>query len=227
MFVVLNVIPHYSFVIVFGLGLSGLVVYAVSSELFATNSPTKLYEDAAELVKRSPEVNKILMQPLRIHAESTGSRRNRRVHSTVTTDRATGREKMIIRFIVEGRSPDSKEEETWLQSIKRFIRPIIVEPSDPSDLIPVPEPVPQAASEATTSSWLGSIFGSLMPSAYASKPVNSGPPAPSRMRTRPTKGTFTRGEAVASLLMDDKAEFKLESLIIFWPGQRNHQSFLV
>lgn len=43
-------------VIFLGAGFSGLLVYALASELFAKNSPTVLYNDACERIKASPLV---------------------------------------------------------------------------------------------------------------------------------------------------------------------------
>lgn len=211
---------HHSFVIVFGLGLTGLVIYAVSSEIYAPNSPTNLYEEAAELVKRSPEVNAILLQPIKTHAESTGSRRARRVQGNVSIDKRTGRERMTIRFAVEGRAPESPEPETWVEFAKRWLRPIIIEPSVPTDLLPVPAlPAKQPDPEPTSSftGWLSSAFGSLMPSAFASKGGSDVSHA-SKLPTRPAKGSFSGAEALAIFLMGANGEFQLESLTVAYPG---------
>jgi import inner membrane translocase subunit TIM21 len=43
-------------VILFGAGLSAVLIYALTSELFSKNSPTVLYGDACEKIKDSPEV---------------------------------------------------------------------------------------------------------------------------------------------------------------------------
>lgn len=46
-------------VIVLGAGFSGLLVYALASELFAKNSPTVLYNEICERIKTSPVVRRI------------------------------------------------------------------------------------------------------------------------------------------------------------------------
>ena len=43
-------------VILLGAGLSALLIYCLTSELFSTNSPTVIYGDACERIKSSPQV---------------------------------------------------------------------------------------------------------------------------------------------------------------------------
>lgn len=45
------------FVVIAGAGLCGLVVWAVGSELFSENSPTRIFEDCTERIKQDKEVN--------------------------------------------------------------------------------------------------------------------------------------------------------------------------
>ena len=44
-------------VILAGAGLSIVLIYALTSELFSRNSPTVLYNKACELIKSSPQVS--------------------------------------------------------------------------------------------------------------------------------------------------------------------------
>lgn len=44
-------------IILLGAGLSAVLVYALTSELFSKNSPTVLYNDACERIKTSPRVS--------------------------------------------------------------------------------------------------------------------------------------------------------------------------
>lgn len=210
----------------FGVTITGLVIYAVSSELFASNSPTKLYEEAVEIVQNDAEVNSVLLQPIRFHAESSGGRRNRRVRSSLSLDRSTGKEKMTIHFSCEGKSLDRDDSESWTEKAKRWIRPIVVDRSDASDLIPSQAtPIQlsldiEANSEIPeSSSWLGSIFGSLLPSAFANRGSGLIETHTERMKAKPLPGAFSRGEAIATLLMDEKGKFQLESLVVFYPGR--------
>ncbi len=43
-------------VILFGAGLTTVLIYALTSELFSRNSPTVLYNEACERIKSSPRV---------------------------------------------------------------------------------------------------------------------------------------------------------------------------
>ena len=43
-------------VILFGAGLTTVLIYALTSELFSKNSPTVLYNEACERIKSSPRV---------------------------------------------------------------------------------------------------------------------------------------------------------------------------
>lgn len=207
--------------VAFGVTVTGLVVYAVGSELFSSNSPTSLYEQALGIVQNDKELYEVLLPPIKYHAESSGGRRHRRVRSTMSVDPATGREKMTVHFFAEGKSTDSHEEGGYLERVKRWIRPIVVEPMHESSVLLPAQPANSKAADPpveSTSSWLGSMFGSLLPSAFAPKATSRVETGPPRMRTRPAKGTFATGEAIASFLMGDENTFKLESLTIYYPG---------
>jgi hypothetical protein len=217
----MSITPISSLVVVFGITISGLIIYAVSSELFASNSPTKIFDQCTEILKKDRETQSILQEPIRYHAETSGGRRNRRVLSTLSVDAATGREKMTVSFAVEGKAPDGPSDETYWHKFKRWIRPIVVEPSDASALIPTPptRETVEKPKDDDTQSWLGSIFGSLLPSSIGGRPSAPSAPIVSRMRTKPAKGTFTHGEAIAVLLLNDKGTFELQSLTVYYPRE--------
>lgn len=214
--------------VIFGITISGLIIYAVSSELFASNSPTKIFDQCTEILKKDKETQSILQEPIRYHAETSGGRRNRRVLSTLSVDPTTGREKMTVSFAVEGKTPDGPSDESYWHRFKRWIRPIVVEPSDASALIPTPptrETVEKPQDEDSRS-WIGSIFGSLLPSNLGGSPSTSKSHTPtvSRMRTKPAKGYFTHGEAIAVLLLNDKGTFELQSLTVYYPRMHTPSS---
>ena len=140
---------------------------------------------------------------------------------------------MTIHFWAEGKSPHTKEddEESYVHMFKRWMRPIIVEPSRDTGVLVAPSPSAAASSSkvaaaataqeasGSTSSWLGSVFGSLLPSAFGGGGSRvDGPPAP-KMRGKPTKGALASGEVVATFLVDDSNKFRLESLIVLYPGE--------
>jgi len=97
-------------VILFGAGLSAVLIYALTSELFSKNSPTVLYGDAREKIKNSQEVARYLHGPLSFHNNPPSitrpRHRNHHVSSQIFLDTA-GREHMRLNFFVQGRPPGS------------------------------------------------------------------------------------------------------------------------
>ncbi|EPQ28909.1 uncharacterized protein PFL1_03710 [Pseudozyma flocculosa PF-1] len=103
-----------------GAALTFVLVYALSTELFAKNSPTVVFGDACKRVQTSPEIAQHLLPPYRFHTSSafttTASpsplnppargRRSRSVASYSYVDQTTGQEKMLLRFFVEARDKD-------------------------------------------------------------------------------------------------------------------------
>ncbi|KAJ3822273.1 TIM21-domain-containing protein [Lentinula raphanica] len=92
-------------VIVFGAGLTAVLLYAVTSELFSKNSPTVLYGECCEKIKASPQVAKYFRGPLSFHMTPPSVERPRgrqhQVASQIFLD-SNGRERMIISFFVQG-----------------------------------------------------------------------------------------------------------------------------
>ncbi|KDQ54782.1 hypothetical protein JAAARDRAFT_37885 [Jaapia argillacea MUCL 33604] len=112
-------------VILFGAGLSALLIYTLTSELFSRNSPTVLYGEACEKIKESPRVAKYFQKPLTFHNNAPSAirprHRNHHVASQVAVDSA-GREHMLLNFYVQGRPPGSAPapdapEESYLDSV--------------------------------------------------------------------------------------------------------------
>ncbi|KAI8995382.1 TIM21-domain-containing protein [Trametes punicea] len=97
-------------VILAGAGLSIVLIYALTSELFSRNSPTVLYNKACELIKASPQVYQYLQEPLVFHNHpptvSRPRHRNHYVSSQIFVD-SSGREHMLLNFYVQGRPPGS------------------------------------------------------------------------------------------------------------------------
>jgi len=93
-------------VILLGAGLSALLIYCLTSELFSTNSPTVIYGDACERIKSSPRIAKYLNSPLTFHNNPPSAlrprHRNRHITSRVMID-SSGQEHMIMTFYVQGR----------------------------------------------------------------------------------------------------------------------------
>ncbi|KAJ7919078.1 TIM21-domain-containing protein [Mycena leptocephala] len=91
-------------VILVGAGLSAVLIYCLTSELFSKNSPSVLYDDACERIKASSKLAKYLDGPPRFYLEPPAAvrprHRNRHVSSTIRID-ATGREHMFLNFYIQ------------------------------------------------------------------------------------------------------------------------------
>lgn len=115
-------------VILLGAGLSALLIYSLTSELFSKNSPTVLYGDACERIKQSSNISKYLNGPLTFHNNPPSSvrprHRNRHVTSRVMVD-SYGQEHMIMTFYVQGR-PEGEtvapSESSYLESASRWVK---------------------------------------------------------------------------------------------------------
>ncbi|KAF4623509.1 hypothetical protein D9613_001666 [Agrocybe pediades] len=113
-------------VILLGAGLSALLLYSLTSELFSKNSPTVLYGDACERIKQSNRVAKYLNGPLTFHNNPPSSvrprHRNRHVTSRVMVD-AYGQEHMIMTFYVQGQPEGvvaQESDESYWDSISKW-----------------------------------------------------------------------------------------------------------
>ena len=134
-------------VILLGAGLSVLLVYSLTSELFSKNSPTVLYGNACERIKQSERVclthldcflnvlkcndlqlASYLNGPLTFHNNPPSAirprHRNRHVNSRVMIDQY-GQEHMLMTFYVQGRldrEMSAPSEESYLESTKAWIQ---------------------------------------------------------------------------------------------------------
>lgn len=115
-----------------GGALTFVLVYALTSELFAKNSPTVIYADVCKRVQTSAEIASHLLTPYRFRTSptATGSsdfsplnppsvkdrRRSRSVPSVSFTDERTREEKMLLRFWISAR--DKTEEWSWWDSAR-------------------------------------------------------------------------------------------------------------
>ncbi|KAJ6604290.1 TIM21-domain-containing protein [Mycena vulgaris] len=108
-------------VILVGAGLSAVLIYCLTSELFSKNSPSVLYDDACERIKASPRLAKYLDGPPRFHLDPPAAvrprHRNRHVSSSIRVD-ATGREHMFLNFYIQSQPKKASFSESlsgWTQ----------------------------------------------------------------------------------------------------------------
>ncbi|KAG8926541.1 hypothetical protein FRC00_002823 [Tulasnella sp. 408] len=102
-------------VILIGGAFTCVLAYALATELFAKNSPTRLYDDACQKLNASPEVARYLNPPLKFHINAPSPNaprhRNRHVSSQLAVD-SSGREHLLLHFYVEAAPPQSSSAET-------------------------------------------------------------------------------------------------------------------
>lgn len=112
-------------VIAFGAGLSAVLIYCLTSELFSKNSPTVLYSAACERVKASPEVAKYLPGSLVFHTTPPSlerpRHRNHQVSSQIVLDQHN-REHMFMNFYVHARSPGSIVPDSYYDSLENWVK---------------------------------------------------------------------------------------------------------
>ncbi|TFY77433.1 hypothetical protein EWM64_g6578 [Hericium alpestre] len=105
-------------VILLGAGLTAVLGYALTSELFSKNSPTVLYSEACEKIKSSPRVSRYLQGPLVFHNNPPSTtrprHRNRHVSSQIAVD-SSGREHMLLNFYVQAR-PSGADDTSYIDS---------------------------------------------------------------------------------------------------------------
>ncbi|KAI0274786.1 TIM21-domain-containing protein [Gloeopeniophorella convolvens] len=106
-------------VILFGAGLTAVLAYALTSELFSRNSPTVLYNEACERIKASPRVARYLPGSLVFHNNPPSvlrpRHRNRHVSSQIVLD-SSGREHMLLNFYVQADPHASERGASYLES---------------------------------------------------------------------------------------------------------------
>ncbi|KAJ6519494.1 TIM21-domain-containing protein [Mycena sanguinolenta] len=121
-------------VILAGAGLSAVLIYCLTSELFSKNSPSVLYGDACERIKASSKLAKYLDGPPRFYLEPPAAvrprHRNRHVSSSIRVD-ATGREHMFLNFYIQSQP----QKASWSESISSWTQDKLSLSMDMDDLI--------------------------------------------------------------------------------------------
>ncbi|KAJ7275374.1 TIM21-domain-containing protein [Mycena haematopus] len=106
-------------VILVGAGLSAVLIYCLTSELFSKNSPSVLYGDACERIKASSKLAKYMDGPPRFYLEPPAAarprHRNRHVSSSIRVD-ATGREHMFLNFYIQSQPKKA----SWSESVSSW-----------------------------------------------------------------------------------------------------------
>ncbi len=91
----------YTGIVLVGLGVTGLMFYAIGRELFSSQSPSGVYGNAFKECINNTEVSDSLGTPIKGYGETTRRGRRRHVshHEFITDD---GRKHMRMKFYIEG-----------------------------------------------------------------------------------------------------------------------------
>ncbi|XP_004530265.1 mitochondrial import inner membrane translocase subunit Tim21 [Ceratitis capitata] len=90
----------YTAIILAGIGVTGIMFYAIFRELFSSCSPNNIYSDALELVKEDPRIQDALGAPIKGYGEE--SRRGRRQRVAHSTFERNGVLHVRMQFYVQG-----------------------------------------------------------------------------------------------------------------------------
>ena len=108
------------FVISAGALITLIIAYSLSTELFARNSPTVIFNEACKHIQKSDKVHEYLLEPYRFQTSLTTTRADfsplnppshphrpsQTVHSMRYVDPRTGAEKLVMHFYMEARDKD-------------------------------------------------------------------------------------------------------------------------
>ncbi|KAJ9106336.1 hypothetical protein QFC21_001482 [Naganishia friedmannii] len=190
------------------LGLGGKA-YALTSELFAKNSPTVLHNQAIDMIEGS---------------------------KTHTRHPQTQNEHLIMRFWVHGRGKDQTEFLGWLYQpfrdargwlevqYEQLMEQYLMDRLDddgtgPTQIAGQAMDVAQGVKQQEESSWFGGMFGALKPSSQGSS--RNGTVGKGR-KALPPAGTYTSGEVHADFLKDPETQtYRLLTLTVDIPSSRS------
>ncbi|WVQ79121.1 hypothetical protein IAT38_001216 [Cryptococcus sp. DSM 104549] len=219
-------------VILVGGALCVMLTFALTSELFAKNSPSVLYSQAVDLIRASDALDPHLLPPLKYTHSPTSSapvRGSPPIAHTFIRHPTSGRDHLLITFWVHGRGKDEEEPLHWAKGIwgkavgwgrQGMVAVGLIEegsadgskaaeasPASPSQAAasPAKEEQPGIASR-----WFGG-FSSLRSPASAKGGSTRGLPPP---------GTYKIGEARAEYVKNASGQFVLLSLIVDIPSSR-------
>lgn len=92
----------YLGVILLGVGVTGIMFYAIFNELFSSNSPQAIYGDAFEKCKNDQRVQDSLGQPIKGFGEESRRRRRTHIAHQIFQNPKTGKNHMRLSFHIQG-----------------------------------------------------------------------------------------------------------------------------
>ncbi|WVQ74596.1 hypothetical protein IAR50_004197 [Cryptococcus sp. DSM 104548] len=222
-------------VIIAGGTLFVVLTLALTTELFARNSPSVLYASAVDMIRASHDLDQYLLPPIKFtHSPHSSApvRGTPSIASTTVRNPSSGKEHLIISFWVHGRGKDEELSLGWLRRAWASARGYVQEGVEALGLVSQePEQVAKRDFEGGLIeegrkleareqgkkksggwfSWLGGGGLNLRAAASSVKIIGREPdPA----------GTYTTGEARGEYVKDENGHYKLLSLIVDIPSSR-------
>lgn len=219
-------------VVLFGGGLFVILTLALTTELFAKNSPAVLYSECIDLIRDTDALSQFLLPPLKFtHSPNAASpvRGSTPVVHRVVRSPYNGRDHLLITFWVHGRSKDDPEpsavghwvKEHWENFYawareKGGVLGLAVDPD-------TPEPGEDEATKKKLEGevqkqegWLASLASGLgLRPRGRDRNVPQLPPA----------GTFTIGECHADYVKDEAGQYRMLSLVVDVPSSRARRPY--
>ncbi|EIW66548.1 hypothetical protein TREMEDRAFT_65418 [Tremella mesenterica DSM 1558] len=205
-------------VIALGFGLFAILAFALTTELFAKNSPSVLYSQAVDLIRASNALNPHLLPPLTFtHSPQSSApvRGSPPLAHRIIRHPHSGRDHLLLTFFVHGRGKDEPETlgwaRRWYALAEGYARQaalnlgIVNSPEEEKEILPEIKTVPEKGLN------LGNMFGGL-----SLKPVK----VERRQKGTVPPGTYKIGEVRADYVKNASGQFTLLSLVIDIPSSR-------
>ncbi|PLW24098.1 hypothetical protein PCASD_07857 [Puccinia coronata f. sp. avenae] len=220
-------------IVSFGGCLGIMVIYSITSELFAPSSTTNLMSMTITTLEESEELNKMMEAPLTFHSSPPSSSSKRSSGVPQSVQHASG--VLELRFWVERRYKPNRVEGDWrnMDWWRSWIGPLIT-----SEVHPTSSSVPASTSEpnhpnsthasashdgSSESRWWPGLLKSIMPNTLARSSGSSHPPKSWSERFFSNPGQFERGEVVVELIKESNGHWKYKSLVVDFPDSQNVQ----
>ncbi|CAD6568094.1 MAG: hypothetical protein TREMPRED_004257 [Tremellales sp. Tagirdzhanova-0007] len=220
-------------VILVGGTLFVILAFALTTELFAKNSPSVLYSAAVDMIRTSDSasplvLNPHLLPPLKFthspHASAPVRGSQPVVHRLVRNP-ISGRDHLLLTFWVHGRGRDESESLGWFKSawvsVERWGRKAgkragTIQDAEIAEEIKLGQQKDMTQlDEDSQPGILGRIFGSLT---VLRSPEGSGSTSKGSARRSPPPGTYKIGEVSADYVKNAGGQFTLLSLVIDVPS---------
>ncbi|OAV91796.1 hypothetical protein PTTG_03729 [Puccinia triticina 1-1 BBBD Race 1] len=216
-------------IVSFGGSLGILVIYSITSELFAPSSTTNLMNMTIRTIEESDQLSKILKSPIKFHTSPTPSGNSISKRSNGIPQSVQHQSGVVeLRFWVESCKPslfegDWKSLDWW----RSWIGPLITSeiyhhPTNrSSDSISNSIDSQLSGSDSNSTRWWPGLLKSLMPNTLGRSSSSANEQKSWTARFFSNHGSFEHGEVVAQLIKDSNGQWKYKSLVIDFPDSQN------